>query len=277
MRIAVLQMTSSDDPSENLASLRAMLRTAKDQGAEFALTPEVTNVLSFSRKRQEAVVVQEADDLVLQGLQQEAKALDMWILAGSLALRSEPPETRFANRSILIDPQGNIHARYDKIHMFDVQVSAEETYRESAGFAPGDRAVLAKTDIGNIGLTICYDVRFGYLHRALAQAGAQIITAPAAFSPGTGPAHWQPLLQARAIETGCYVIAPAQTGQHKASMGKSRSTYGHSLVISPWGDVLLDAGTDPGVFCIDIDLAQVDEARRKVPSLSHDRTFEAPK
>ncbi len=277
MRVAILQMSSSDDPEENMTNVRAMLRAAKDQGAEFALTPEVTNVLSFSRQRQEAVVVSEAEDVVLQAMRDEAKDLGMWVLAGSLALRSDPPETRFANRSVLIDPQGGISARYDKIHMFDVQVSAEETYRESAGFAPGDRAVLARTDIGNIGLTICYDVRFGYLHRELAKAGAHIITAPAAFSPGTGPAHWQPLLQARAIETGCYVLAPAQTGQHKASMGKSRSTYGHSLVVSPWGEVLLDAGTEPGVYCVDIDLDKVDEARRKVPSLTHDRTFEAPK
>ncbi|WP_299936410.1 carbon-nitrogen hydrolase family protein [uncultured Pelagimonas sp.] len=277
MRVAILQMSSSDDPEENMTNVRAMLRAAKDQGAEFALTPEVTNVLSFSRQRQEAVVVSEAEDVVLQAMRDEAKDLGMWVLAGSLALRSNPPETRFANRSVLIDPHGGISARYDKIHMFDVQVSAEETYRESAGFAPGDRAVLARTDIGNIGLTICYDVRFGYLHRELAKAGAQIITAPAAFSPGTGPAHWQPLLQARAIETGCYVLAPAQTGQHKASMGKSRSTYGHSLVVSPWGEVLLDAGTEPGVYCVDIDLDKVDEARRKVPSLTHDRTFEALK
>ncbi len=277
MRVAILQMSSSDDPEENMTNVRAMLRAAKDQGAEFALTPEVTNVLSFSRQRQEAVVVSEAEDVVLQAMRDEAKDLGIWVLAGSLALSSDPPETRFANRSVLIDPQGGISARYDKIHMFDVQVSAEETYRESAGFAPGDRAVLARTDIGNIGLTICYDVRFGYLHRELAKAGAQIITAPAAFSPGTGPAHWQPLLQARAIETGCYVLAPAQTGQHRASMGKSRSTYGHSLVVSPWGEVLLDAGTEPGVYCVDIDLDKVDEARRKVPSLTHDRTFEAPK
>ncbi|WP_299921911.1 carbon-nitrogen hydrolase family protein [uncultured Pelagimonas sp.] len=277
MRVAILQMSSSDDPEENMTNVRAMLRAAKDQGAEFALTPEVTNVLSFSRQRQEAVVVSEAEDVVLQAMRDEAKDLGMWVLAGSLALRSDPPETRFANRSVLIDPHGEISARYDKIHMFDVQVSAEETYRESAGFAPGDRAVLARTDIGNIGLTICYDVRFGYLHRELAKAGAQIITAPAAFSPGTGPAHWQPLLQARAIETGCYVLAPAQTGQHKASMGKSRSTYGHSLVVSPWGEVLLDVGTEPGVYCVDIDLDKVDEARRKVPSLTHDRTFEGPK
>lgn len=276
MRIALLQMTSSDDPEENMDSLHKMLGEAKDQGAVFALTPEVTNVLSFSRKHQEAVVVREADDLVLKGLQAEARAHGMWILAGSLAVKSEPPETRFANRSVLINPDGGIETRYDKIHMFDVQVSAEETYRESAGFAPGDKAVLARTDIGNIGLTICYDVRFGALHRALAQSGAQIITAPAAFSPATGPSHWQPLLQARAIETGCFVLAPAQTGTHKASTGKARSTYGHSMVISPWGEVLLDAGTDPGVYCIDIDLAQVDEARRKVPSLTHDRSFEAP-
>lgn len=276
MRIALLQMTSSDLPEENQNSVRAMLRQAKDQGADFALTPEVTNILSFSRAHQESVVVREDQDIVLQAMREEAAELGLWVLAGSLSVLSEAPETRFANRSFLISPEGEIKARYDKIHMFDVQVSAEETYRESAGFAPGDQAVMAHTPIGNIGLTICYDVRFGYLHRALAQAGAQIITAPAAFSPGTGPAHWQPLLQARAIETGCWVLAPAQTGKHPASVGKSRSTHGHSLVISPWGEVVLDAGVEPGVYCADLDLDAVTIARNKVPSLTHDRDFRGP-
>lgn len=276
MRIALLQMTSSDLPEENQNSVRAMLRQAKDQGAEFALTPEVTNILSFSRAHQESVVVREDRDIVLQAMREEAAELGLWVLAGSLSVLSEAPETRFANRSFLISPEGEIKARYDKIHMFDVQVSAEETYRESAGFAPGDQAVMAETPIGKIGLTICYDVRFGYLHRALAQAGAQIITAPAAFSPGTGPAHWQPLLQARAIETGCWVLAPAQTGKHPASVGKSRSTHGHSLVISPWGEVVLDAGVEPGVYCADLDLDAVTIARNKVPSLTHDRDFRGP-
>ncbi|MCT4556875.1 MAG: carbon-nitrogen hydrolase family protein [Pelagimonas sp.] len=277
MRVAVLQMTSSDDPVANLAMVSDMLQQAADQGAQMALTPEVTNCLSNSRSHQNAVLQPEEGNDFLNGLQDSARRLGLWVLAGSLGIKSNPPEPRFANRSYMISPTGEITARYDKIHMFDVQVTPEETYRESDGFAPGDQAVLARTDLAAVGMTICYDVRFGYLHRTLAKAGAQILTVPAAFSPGTGPAHWQPLLQARAIETGCFVLAPAQTGTHPAQTGKSRRTYGHSMIISPWGEVILDAGTDPGVFIADLDLTQVTEARHKVPALTHDRQFEAPR
>lgn len=276
MRAALLQMTSSDDPAANLATLRDMLRAAKAQGAEIALTPEVTNCVSMDRAHQSEVLRPEADDPVLAGVCDEARALGLWVLLGSLALRSDPPETRFANRSLMVSPEGQVTARYDKMHMFDVQVSEAETYRESSGYAPGDRAVVTQALGASFGLTICYDVRFAYLYRALAQAGAQILTVPAAFSPGTGPAHWQPLLQARAIETGCFVLAPAQCGTHAAGSGKARQTYGHSMVVAPWGEVLLDAGTEPGVFCVDLDLTRVEEARRKVPALSHDRAFEGP-
>ncbi|MCR9273189.1 MULTISPECIES: carbon-nitrogen hydrolase family protein [Mameliella] len=276
MRAALLQMTSSDDPAQNLATMRGMLGRARDEGAQIALTPEVCNCVSMDRGHQAEVLRPEDADEVLAGLRAAAAELGIWVLAGSLALKAEPPETRFVNRSFLISPEGEIAARYDKMHMFDVQVSETETYRESSGYAPGGRAVLADTPLGTFGLSICYDVRFAYLYRALAQAGAQVLTVPAAFSPGTGPMHWQPLLQARAIETGCYVLAPAQTGQHAARAGRSRRTYGHSMVISPWGEVLLDAGTDPGVFCVDLDMAAVEEARRKVPALSHDRQFEGP-
>ncbi|SMX32493.1 carbon-nitrogen hydrolase family protein [Maliponia aquimaris] len=276
MRVALLQMTSSDDPAENLATLRAMLAEARAAGAVFALSPEVCNCVSMDRDHQHAVLRPEAEDPVLAGLRETAQALDLWVLAGSLALKAAPPETRFVNRSVLIGPDGGIAARYDKMHMFDVQVSETETYRESTGYAPGSQAVLARTPLGAIGMTVCYDVRFAYLYRALAQAGAEVLTVPSAFSPGTGPAHWQPLLQARAIETGCYVLAPAQTGEHRASTGRPRRTWGHSMVISPWGEVLLDAGTAPGVFCVDLDLGQVREARRKVPALSHDRAFTGP-
>lgn len=276
MRVALLQMTSSDDPAENLGALRDMLRRAKGQGAQIALTPEVCNCVSKDRAHQQAVLRPETEDPVLAGLRAEAAALGLWVLAGSLALKADPPETRFVNRSCLIGPDGCIAARYDKMHMFDVQVSETETYRESSGYAPGDRAVLARTPLATLGLSICYDLRFAYLYRALAQAGAQVLTVPAAFSPGTGPAHWQPLLQARAIETGCFVLAPAQTGIHAATAGRARKTYGHSMAIAPWGEVLLDAGTDPGVFCVDIDLGAVAEARRKVPALTHDRVFAGP-
>ncbi len=276
MRAAVLQLCASDDPQENLAALQAMLRDAAAQGAEIALTPEVSNCVSMSRRHQAEVLQLEAGDPVLAGLREAAREHGLWVLAGSLALKSDPPETRFANRSLLIDPAGGIVARYDKMHMFDVTVSEEETYRESSGYAPGDSAVVAQTPLAAFGLSICYDLRFAYLYRSLAQAGAQILTVPSAFSPGTGPAHWQPLLQARAIETGCFVIAPAQTGTHRVRSGKARRTYGHSMVISPWGEVLLDAGTDIGVTCADLDLRQVEEARRRLPSLTHDRAFRGP-
>ncbi|EBA08499.1 carbon-nitrogen hydrolase family protein [Sagittula stellata] len=276
MRVALLQMTSSDDPEQNLATMRAMLKEAKADGAEIALTPEVCNCVSMDRAHQKEVLRHETGDRVLSGLCAQAAASGLWVLAGSLALKAEPPEERFVNRSILIDPSGGIVARYDKMHMFDVQVSETETYAESSGYAPGACAVVAQTDVGAIGMTVCYDVRFAYLYRALAQAGAEILTVPAAFSPGTGPAHWKPLLQARAIETGCFVLAPAQCGTHAARSGRARKTWGHSLVVSPWGEVILDAGTTPGVYVVDIDLSEVAEARRKVPALTHDRVFSGP-
>ncbi|MCT4555041.1 MAG: carbon-nitrogen hydrolase family protein [Pelagimonas sp.] len=276
MRVALLQICASDDPRGNLDMVSGLLTKAAEQGAQLALLPEVANCVSMDRAHQTDVLRREAEDLFLAGLQDRARGLGLWVLAGSLALKSDPPETRFANRSLLVDDQGAVAARYDKMHMFDVQVSAEETYRESAGFAPGERAVLAQTPWAKLGLSICYDLRFAYLYRALAQAGAEVLCVPAAFSPGTGPAHWQPLLQARAIETGCYVLAPAQTGTHAAQAGKQRRTYGHSMVISPWGEVLLDAGTETGISIVDLDMSQVAAARRKLPALTHDRSFEGP-
>ncbi len=276
MRAAILQLSSSDDPAENLETVREMLRTAKAGGAEFALTPEVTNCVSSSRARQDAVLRREEDDPTLAGLREEARALGLWVLIGSLALKTADADGRFANRSFLVGQDGEVRARYDKIHMFDVDVSETETYRESAGFRPGDRAVLAQTPWGGLGMTVCYDVRFPCLHRALAKAGARMLTIPAAFSPVTGAAHWEVLVRARAIETGTWVLAPAQTGQHRLTEGKPRRTHGHSMVVAPWGEVVLDAGTEPGVFVVDIDMAAVDEARRRVPSLTHDRPFGSP-
>jgi predicted amidohydrolase len=194
-----------------------------------------------------------------------------------LAVLTHDADGRFANRSFLIGPDGAIIARYDKIHMFDVDVSPTESYRESQGYRPGDRAVLAQTPFGMLGMTICYDVRFAALYRRLAQAGAQILTIPAAFNHITGAAHWEVLLRARAIETGCFVLAPAQTGFHvETSGGKGRRTWGHSMVVAPWGEVVVDAGTDPGVYFADIDLAQVAAARARVPSLTHDRAIGGP-
>lgn len=176
----------------------------------------------------------------------------------------------------MIDPTGQIVARYDKIHMFDVDIDASESYRESAGYRPGDRAVVADTDFGRVGMTICYDMRFPMLYQALANAGADILTMPAAFSPVTGAAHWHTLLRARAIETGCFVLAPAQTGEHLSDTNKSRSTYGHSLAVAPWGEVILDAGDAPGVYPFEMDMTRLADARRRVPSLANRREFQAP-
>jgi predicted amidohydrolase len=276
MRAALLQLTSSDDPDENLATVRARMHAAVADGAEFILTPEVTNCVSTSRSHQQAVLHHEKDDPTLAALQAEAQRLGVWLVIGSFALRTDDADGRFANRSFLIGADGAIRARYDKIHMFDVEVSPEESYRESNGFRPGSRAVLADTPWGKLGLSICYDVRFPHLYRRLAQAGADILTIPAAFSDVTGAAHWQSLLRARAIETGCFVLAPAQTGTHRASRGQARRTHGHSRVVGPWGEVIADGGTDEGIVTVDLDLPEVAQARRRVPSLRHDRDFDGP-
>lgn len=275
-RAALIQLTASDDPGANLDMTRALVAEAAAQGASFVLTPEVTNCVSASRTRQTEVLQGESQDQTLAGLRAQAADLGIWLLIGSLALKTGDAHGRFANRSFLIAPDGAIAARYDKIHMFDVQVSETETYRESAGYRPGSALALADTGFARIGLSICYDVRFAYLYRRLAQAGAQVLTVPSAFSPVTGAAHWHSLLRARAIETGCYVLAPAQTGTHTASRGKVRRTYGHSVAVSPWGEVIVDAGTEPGIHFCDIDVKWVEDARRKIPSLDHDRAFDGP-
>ncbi|RMD91292.1 MAG: carbon-nitrogen hydrolase family protein [Alphaproteobacteria bacterium] len=270
-------MTSSDTPSENLGTLRAMIAEAAAGGAEFVLTPEVTNCVSLSRARQHAVLTPEADDPTLAAMREEAARRGLWLLIGSLALRGEDEaDGRFVNRSFLIAPSGEIVARYDKIHMFDVEIGGTENFRESEAFRPGDRAVLAETPFGRVGLSVCYDVRFPMLYRTLARAGAEILTVPAAFSPVTGAAHWEVLLRARAIENGAYVLAPAQCGLHPAREGRQRRTWGHSLAVAPWGEVLVDAGEAPGVVFAEIDLSEVAKARRRVPSLFHDRPFGGP-
>lgn len=276
MRAALVQLTVSDDPAANLAETLGLVRQAVAVGADFVLTPEMTNCLSSNRAHQRAVFRDEASDPTLAALRDEAKRAGIWVLIGSLGLLTTDADGRFANRSFLIGPDGAVVARYDKIHMFDVNVSATEVYRESAGYRPGSRAVLADTAVGKIGMTVCYDLRFPALHRRLAQAGAQILTVPAAFNHITGAAHWEVLLRARAIETGCFVLAPAQTGFHPETSGKGRRTHGHSLAIAPWGEVLADGGSDPGVTLVEIDLARVAEARQRVPSLDHDRGFDGP-
>lgn len=276
MKVALLQLNVSDDPKANLLQTRAYVREAAAAGAEFILTPEVSNCVSTSRKHQLSVLQHEPDDITLAALREEAANAGVWLLIGSLALKTEDPDGRFANRSFLIGPGGEIVARYDKIHMFDVQVTPEETFRESDGYRPGAQAAVAETPFAMIGLTVCYDVRFPALHAALARAGATMLTVPAAFSPVTGAAHWHTLLRARAIETGCFVLAPAQTGTHASAANRTRKTYGHSLVVGPWGEVQMDAGEAPGVYITDIDMKEVQDARGKVPSLANARQFDGP-
>lgn len=276
MRAGLVQLTVTDDPAGNLPQTLALVRAAAAGGAGFVLTPECTNALSSDRGHQQDILHPEDSDPTLAALRAEAARAGIWLLIGSLGLKTRDDGDRFANRSLLIDPTGAITARYDKIHMFDVTLSEAETYRESASYRPGARAVLAETPFGILGLTVCYDIRFPALYRRLAQGGAQIITVPAAFNHITGAAHWETLLRARAIETGCFILAPAQTGFHAEVRGKGRRTHGHSLVIAPWGEVLADAGTDPGVIFAEVDLAEVARARARVPSLSHDRPFDGP-
>ena len=272
LRVALVQLTAGDDPAANAARLAGRVNEAADGGAGFVLTPEVSNIISSSRAHQERMLATQGNDQTLKKMRALAKARGIWLLLGSLALKSGGEDTRFLNRSFLISPEGEIVAHYDKIHMFDVALGSGETYRESAQFQPGKRAVLAKTEIGQIGLTICYDLRFPQLFRALAKAGAEIITVPAAFLVPTGKAHWHTLLRARAIETGCFILAPAQTGQHTLK----RASFGHSLVVSPWGEVLADAGSAEGVTFAELDLKLVAEARAQIPALTHDRGFIAP-
>ncbi len=277
MRAALVQLSVSDDPGTNLEGTRALVRQAAQGGAGFILTPEVTNCISSSRARQREVLRHEEDDPTLAALCDEAAALGVWLLIGSLALRTRDGDGRFANRSFLIGPDGAVVARYDKIHMFDVNVSETEVFRESDGYRPGNRAVVADTPFGRIGMTICYDLRFPHLYRALAQGGGDILTVPSAFNHLTGAAHWESLLRARAIETGCFVLAPAQTGLHAETGAPARRrSHGHSLAVAPWGEVLADAGQEPGLTFVTLDLDEVARARARVPSLRHDRAFEGP-
>jgi predicted amidohydrolase len=276
MKAALVQLNSGDDPVANLVTTSALVAQAAGQGAGFVLTPEVTNCVSQDRRHQARVLQHQDDDITLAGLRDAAVRHGVWLSIGSLALKTGDPDGRFANRSFLIDPAGQIIAQYDKIHMFDVTVSPTETYRESAGYRPGEQAVVADTPFAKIGLSICYDVRFAYLYRALAQAGAQVLLVPSAFSPVTGAAHWETLLRARAIETGCYVLAAAQAGTHAAQAGKPRQTYGHSFAVSPWGEVLIDMNDETGIAMVDLDLAEVAQSRKRIAALDHDRPFEGP-
>lgn len=274
--VALVQLTSSDDPIGNLPITERLVRQAVANGADFVATPEVTNIVSMSRKRQREVLRSEANDPTLARLRALAAELEIWLLIGSLALSGEAVDGRFVNRSFLIASDGSIAARYDKIHMFDAAPSNGEAYRESSGYRPGANAVLASTPWGGLGVTICYDMRFPELYLRLARAGAKMLSIPSAFTRPTGSAHWETLLRARAIETGCYVLAPAQCGSHPASDGRSRETWGHSLIVGPWGDILADGGEEQGLVTAEIDLTKVDDARRRIPSLTGARVFTGP-
>jgi predicted amidohydrolase len=268
-KAACIQMRSGTGPEANIAAASEMIRAAAGQGAAFIATPEMTNLLDIRPGMARAKVRREAEDESLPKLRALAAELGVTLLIGSLAIALDEEE-RFANRSFLIGPDGAILARYDKIHMFDVEVGDGQTYRESRAYRPGEAAVLAGTPFAQLGLTICYDVRFPHLYRRLAQAGAEIMTIPAAFTRVTGEAHWHVLVRARAIETGSFVIAPAQGGKHE----DGRETFGHSLIVSPWGEVLVEAdGAEPGIILADIDLGDVAKARGRIPSLGNERAF----
>ncbi len=257
-----------------MANARALvggLEQAAAGGAAIAFTPEMTGLLDRDRARAAGSIVGERDDPVLAAARAAAARLGLWVHLGSLAVRPGGDEPRYVNRAFLIDDAGAIRARYDKLHLFDVDLASGESWRESSAYAPGQGAVVAETPAGMLGLSICYDLRFPDLYRALSDAGAEILAVPAAFTVPTGEAHWQVLLRARAIEAGCYVVAAAQTGVHD----DGRTTYGHSLVIDPWGAVLLDMGAAPGVGFAEIDLSRLHEIRARIPALRHRRPIPA--
>ena len=266
-KAACIQLRSSDSVAENIRDTAALVREAAALGAAFVATPENTTLMAPDGEAKLARSFDEAHDPALPVFSELAKELKIWLLIGSLAIKLSDSKT--ANRSFLFAPDGSIAARYSKIHLFDVTLASGESYRESSTVDGGGEAVLAQTALGKIGLTVCYDVRFPLLYRQLAQKGAFLFTVPSAFTVPTGEAHWHVLLRARAIENGAFVIAPAQGGLH----ANGRKTYGHSLIVSPWGKILAEAGTDPGVIVAEIDPALSVQARARVPSLLHDRAY----
>jgi len=267
-RVGLIAMRSGRRPGDNLAAAGALIKQAKDGGADYVLTPEMTNVIDSDRERMFATIVAEEQDPTLAGLRELARALALHVHVGSLAVKTSADKA--ANRSLLIDPHGEIVARYDKIHMFDVDLKGGESYRESRNFRAGDLAVVTELPWGRLGLSICYDLRFPALYRALAEAGAAFLSIPSAFTRQTGEAHWHVLVRARAIETGSFVFAAAQGGVHESG----RETYGHSLVVDPWGRILAEGDREPGVVFANIDRAEVAAARSRIPSLDHGRRFE---
>ena len=267
-KAAMIQMRSGLKPGANIDDAARMIGEAKSAGADYVLTPEMTNILAAKREQIFAAVVEEEVDASLATLREIARKLGIYIHIGSLAIKISPD--RAANRSFLVDPKGDIAARYDKIHMFDVDLADGESYRESRNYRPGELAVLADLPWGRLGLTVCYDLRFPALYRALAEAGATMLAIPSAFTKQTGEAHWHVLIRTRAIENGCFVFAAAQGGKHE----NGRETFGHSLIVDPWGRILAEGGIVPGVVMAEIDPAEVVNARARIPSLQHGRRFE---
>src|SRR3954451_20187889 len=267
-RVGLIQMRSGRVPSANMDAAATLIGEAKTGGAEYVQTPEMTNIMEVSREKLFATIVPEEQDPSLATFRELARALGIYVHVGSLAVKASADKA--ANRSFLIDRRGEIIARYDKIHLFDVDLKAGESYRESRSYRPGEVGVVADLPWGRLGLTICYDLRFPALYRALAEAGATFLAIPSAFTRQTGEAHWHVLMRARAIENGSFVFAAAQGGDHE----NGRSTFGHSLVVDPWGRILAEGGTEPGVVFADIDPAQVSLARSRIPSLQHGRRFE---
>jgi len=270
MRVAVLQSRTGIDPAANAAVLTEAVAQAKAGGADMLFTPEMSGLLDQKRSRAVDHLRDEAGDPVLAAVREAAAAQALWVDIGSLALTGGA-DGRLVNRGIVIDGKGDIRARYDKIHLFDVDLPTGESWRESNAYAPGDRSVIATTPWAKLGLSICYDMRFPDLYRALTNAGAEILSIPAAFTVPTGKAHWHVLLRARAIEAGAFVIAAAQSGTHE----DGRATYGHSLVVDPWGEVLLDMGEGEGVAFADLDMDRLAEVRARVPALKNRRTIGA--
>src|SRR6187401_2557526 len=267
-RVGLIQMRSKRSPAVNIDDATKLIGEAKTGGADYVLTPEMTNIMELSREKLFATIVPEENDATLATFRELARALGIFVHVGSLAVKVSPDKA--ANRSFLIDRRGDIAARYDKIHMFDVDLTGGESYRESRNYRPGELAVLADLPWGRLGLTVCYDLRFPALYRALAEAGATMLAIPSAFTKQTGEAHWHVLIRSRAIENGCFVFAAAQGGRHE----NGRDTFGHSLIIDPWGRIIAEGGTEPGVIVAEINPAEVANARARIPSLQHGRRFE---
>ena len=267
-KAAMIQMRSGLTPAANVDAAVKLIGEAKTAGAHYVQTPEMTNILAANGEQLFSHIAEEDSDASLATFREVARKLELYVHVGSLAVKLT--SNRAANRGFLIDPQGEIVARYDKIHMFDVDLAGGESYRESNRYRPGETAVLADLPWGRLGISICYDLRFPALYRALAEAGAIMLAIPSAFTKQTGEAHWHVLMRARAIENGCFVMAAAQGGQHE----HGRSTYGHSLIVDPWGRILAEGDTEPGVTMAEIDPAEVAAARAKIPSLQHGRRFE---